>query len=126
MQSLAVPHRQLKRPIVRRQDQDIPRGIQYRRADFAVFQMPLDILTQLGFDRTVDVLRDVFPHVFAVKFHSALPKNPLRAEPSFSRMEPGAFAASSARGAAALSRRQDLFPAPAPFPRRSVLPGLSK
>ena len=39
-------------------------------------------------------------------------------EPSFSGMELGAFAASSAPGAAALSLRQDLFPAPAPFPPR--------
>src|SRR5260370_17430314 len=79
MQSLAVPHRQFERPVVRSQNQNIPRGIQNRRADFAVFQVQFDFFTQLGIHSLVDVLRDVLPDVFAIQFHSALPKNPLRA-----------------------------------------------
>src|SRR5207253_2631273 len=61
VQPLAVPHRQFKRAVVRRQNQNISRRIQYRRADFAVFQMPLDVLTQRGIDSVVDVFRDVLP-----------------------------------------------------------------
>src|SRR5260370_23239676 len=79
VQPFAVSHRQFKREVVRRQDQNIPRGIQDRRADFAVFEVQLDFFTKLGIHRLVDVLRDVLPNVFAIQFHSALPKNPLRA-----------------------------------------------
>src|SRR5207249_12246627 len=50
-----------------------------RRADFAVLQVALDVLAQLRVDTPVDVLRDVLPHVFALEFHNALPKNLLRA-----------------------------------------------
>ncbi len=79
VQPFAVSHRQFKRPVVSRQNKDVSRGIQDCRADFAVFEVQLDFFTQLGIHRLVDVLRDVFPHVFAIQFHSALPKNPLRA-----------------------------------------------
>src|SRR5260370_90443 len=65
--------------VVRWPDQHIPRRTHARTADFAVFSVQLDFLTQLGILGVVDVLRDVFPNVFAIQFHSALPKNRLRA-----------------------------------------------
>src|SRR5437879_6091663 len=79
MQSFAVAHRQFERTVIRRQDQNISSRIQDSRTNLAVFQVPLDILAQLGVDASIDVFRNVFPHVFAVELHSALPNNPLRA-----------------------------------------------
>ena len=79
MQPLAVSNWQFERPVIRCQDQDISRRIQDCRADFAVLQVAFDVLAQLRVDAPVDVLRDVLPNVFALEFHSALPKNPLRA-----------------------------------------------
>jgi len=95
---------QFKRPVICRQDQDVPRRIQYRGADFAVFQMQLDIFPQFGIDSLVDVVRDVFPHVFAIQFHSALRRTLCVLEPWFSGRTPVAFAASSERGAAYFHR----------------------
>src|ERR1700751_2397392 len=44
MQSLTKPQRQLKHPVIRGQNQNIPRRIQYRRTDLAMRQMLLHLL----------------------------------------------------------------------------------
>src|SRR5207253_89838 len=53
-------------------------------------------------------------------------RNSCAPEPSFSNKEPGAFAASSVRGAAALLLRPSYYRGPPRFPQCSVLPSLSK
>src|SRR5271165_1793701 len=78
MQALAVSYRQLKRPVIGGQHQNIPRGIQNGGANFAVREMPLDLLTYLRLDAAVNELRDVLPDVLAVQFHRSLPRKPLR------------------------------------------------
>jgi hypothetical protein len=42
VQAFTKPNRQLKHPVVRGEDQNVPRGIQNGRADFAMLQMTLD------------------------------------------------------------------------------------
>src|SRR6267142_5804020 len=79
MQSLAVAHRQLKRPVVGGQHQNISRRIQNRRAYLTVLQVPFNLHAQLRRDAVVNVVGDVGPNVFAVQFHGILPQNPLRA-----------------------------------------------
>src|SRR5271163_3693382 len=79
VQPLAKSHGQLERPLVRRQNQNIPRRIQYRRTNLTMFQVPLNLLAQGGLDAPVDVLGNVLPYVLAIHFHRSLPKKPLRA-----------------------------------------------
>src|SRR5262249_2713180 len=79
VQALTVADRQLEGPVVGRQDQDVPRGIEDGRADLAVLAVPLDLRTKLGRHGVVDVVRDLRPHMLAVQLHGILPQNPLRA-----------------------------------------------
>src|SRR5258708_13241691 len=79
MQSLAVAYRQLKRAVIGWEDQNVAGGIQNRRADLAMLQVPLNLHAQFWRDAVVNVVGDVCPNVFAVQFHGILPQNPLRA-----------------------------------------------
>src|SRR5208282_3459697 len=78
MQALAVSYRELKRPVIGGQNQNIPRGIENGRANLAMRKMLLNLLAHLRLNTAVNELRDVLPDMLAVHFHRSLPKNPLR------------------------------------------------
>lgn len=59
----------LEHAIVRDQDHDVTRGVQYGRANLAGLKVVIDLSAQLGVNLAVNVVRDMLPNVFAVDPH---------------------------------------------------------
>src|ERR1035441_5604312 len=78
MEALAEAGRQYKDAVIRHQDNHIPRGVKNQGANFAGFQMLVDIGAQGRVHVPVDVGGDLLPDVFAVDPHARPPNQPLR------------------------------------------------
>src|SRR5208337_219250 len=80
VQALAIADGQFIGAIVGGENQHIARGIQNRGADFAVFQMLLDVGALFGRELFIEKFRDMFPNAFAHQVHwDNLPKKLFRA-----------------------------------------------
>ena len=66
VQSLAETNRQLKNTIIGSQDDDVSRGIQNRRANFAVFEVLLNHCARFFRQCLIEIFGDVVPDVFAI------------------------------------------------------------
>jgi hypothetical protein len=66
MQSFAKTYRQIERPIIGNQHQDVARGIEHGGAMAAIGEMQFDLIAQLRRDRSVDVVGNLFPDVPAI------------------------------------------------------------
>ena len=69
MQPFAKAKRQLKHPLVRSKNQDIPRRIQDRRTDFAMLQVPLHLFQNIRWKGLVQIAGDVRPNMLALYRH---------------------------------------------------------
>jgi hypothetical protein len=66
MEALAETNRQLKHTIIGSQDDDVSRGIQNRRANFAVFEVLLNHCARFFRQCLIEIFGDVVPDVFAI------------------------------------------------------------
>ena len=78
MQPLAEAGRQFKHAVICHKHDHVARRVENRRADFAGFQMLVDVGAQGRIHLAVDVGGDVLPDVFAVNPHARPPNHPLR------------------------------------------------
>src|ERR1700733_4974205 len=69
MQSLTKPKRQFKDALIRRQNKNIPRGVQNRRTDLTVLQMFLDLFQYVWCKCAIEIAGDVLPYMFALYNH---------------------------------------------------------
>jgi hypothetical protein len=66
MQAVAIAHREFESSIIRNQHKNVSRGVEHGRAVPAVSKVSFDRLAQIGVNRSLDVVRDLAPNVFAI------------------------------------------------------------
>jgi hypothetical protein len=66
VEAFAITEGQLEDAIVSREDEDVSRGIEHCRADFAVFEVVLDVGARLDGKGVVQIAGDIVPDMAAV------------------------------------------------------------
>jgi hypothetical protein len=80
VEAFAVAYGELEGAIIRGEDEDIAGGIENGGTGLAVLEVQLDVAQKQRIELMIEILRDVFPNVFASDTHvDILPKKPLRA-----------------------------------------------
>jgi hypothetical protein len=69
MQALTESKRQLKDALICSEYQDVASGVEYRRANFAMFQVLLYLFQLLSRESSIQKTGDMLPNVFAVYNH---------------------------------------------------------